>query len=69
MLRNGADSASPDVAPVDMAALTGIVKKPPQSEMRHTKATAALVKPPQAYIVETLANGKITVSKFPTSPE
>ncbi len=69
VLRNGADSASPDVAPVDMAALTGIAKKPPQQEMRRSRATAAVVKPRQAYIVETLANGKITVSKFPMSPE
>src|SRR5437879_918167 len=68
VLRNGADSASPDVAPVDMAALTGIAKKPVQTEVRHPKAAAAVVKPPQAYIVETLANGKISVSKFPVTP-
>jgi pilus assembly protein CpaB len=69
ILRNGADSANPDVAPVDVATLTGIAKKAPQPEVRHTKAiTAAVVKPPQAYIVETLANGKITVSKFPVTP-
>ena len=68
VLRNGADSASQDVAPVDMAALTGIAKKPVQTEVRHPKAVAAVVKPPQAYIVETLANGKISVSKFPVTP-
>jgi pilus assembly protein CpaB len=65
VLRNGGDSANPDVAPVDMAELAGIAKKPPQPEMRHPKVIAAVVKPPQAYIVETIANGKITVSKFP----
>ena len=65
VLRNGGDSANPDVPPVDMAELAGIAKKPPQPEMRHPKAIAAVVKPPNAYIVETIANGKITVSKFP----
>src|SRR6266404_3936167 len=69
VLRNGGDSANVEVPPVDMAGLTGIVKKPPQQEMRRSRATAAVVKPRQAYIVETLANGKITVSKFPMSPE
>jgi len=68
VLRNGADSASEDVAPVDMAALTGIAKKPVQTEVRHPKTVAAVVKPPQAYLVETLANGKISVSKFPVTP-
>src|SRR6266403_3369565 len=68
VLRNGGDSASPDVAPVDMAVLTGIAKKPVQTEVRHPKAAAAVVKPRQAYIVETLANGKISVSKFPVTP-
>src|SRR5437899_9098645 len=65
VLRNGGDSANPDVPPVDMAELAGIAKKPPQPEMRHPKRIAAVVKPPNAYIVETIANGKITVSKFP----
>ncbi|HET7107412.1 MAG TPA: Flp pilus assembly protein CpaB [Candidatus Acidoferrum sp.] len=67
VLRNGGDSASPDVPSVDMAELAGIAKKP-QPEMRHPRAIAA-VKPPQAYIVETLANGKITVSQFPVIPQ
>ena len=65
VLRNGGDSANPDVPPVDMAELAGIAKKPSQPEMRHPKRIAAVVKPPNAYIVETIANGKITVSKFP----
>ncbi len=65
VLRNGGDSANPDVPPVDMAELAGIAKKPPQPEMRHPKRIAAVVKPPDVYTVETVANGKITVSKFP----
>jgi pilus assembly protein CpaB len=69
VLRNGGDSASPDVAPVDMAALAGIAKKPPQPEIKHTKQVAAPVKLPDVYTVETLMNGKTTVAKFPVIPE
>src|SRR5229473_2747453 len=69
VLRNGGDSANPDVAPVDMAELAGIAKKPPQLEMRHPKRIAAVVKPLDVYTVETLVNGKITIAKFPAKPE
>ena len=69
VLRNGGDSASPDVRPVDMAGLTGIVKKPPQPEMKHRKQVAAAVKLPEAYTVETLMNGKTTIATFPVKPE
>ena len=69
VLRNGGDSANADVQPVDMAGLTGIVKKPPQPEMRHLKQVAAVVKVPQAYTVETLMNGKTTIATFPVRPE
>src|SRR6266850_4786202 len=69
VLRNGGDSASPDVPPVDMAGLTGIVKKLPQPEMKHLKQVAAVVKVPEAYTVETLMNGKTTITKFPVIPE
>jgi pilus assembly protein CpaB len=69
VLRNGADPANSDTPSVDMADLMGKPKQPePQPVMAHPKrVTAEVVKPPAAYIVETLANGKITVSKFPTS--
>ena len=67
-LRNGGDSASPDVPSVDMAELAGIEKKPPQPEMKHVRQVAA-VKPPDMYTVETLVNGKATVTKFPVIPE
>ncbi len=70
VLRNGADSANPVTPTVDMAELTGVPKiVPPQPEKAHTKPAAAVVKPLASYIVETLANGKISVSKFPVSPE
>lgn len=67
VLRNGGDSAKSDVAPVDMAELTGIAKKPPRAEMKHVKV-AAPVKPP-VYIIETVVNGKTTVATFPVVPE
>src|SRR5437867_10468049 len=69
VLRNGGDSANAEVPPVDMAGLTGIVKKPPQPEMKHRKQVAAAVKLPEAYTVETLMNGKTTIATFPVKPE
>src|SRR6266702_8115124 len=65
VLRNGGDSANTDVPPVDMAGLAGIVKKPAQPEMKHLKQLGAVVKLPDVYTVETLVNGKTTISKFP----
>jgi len=70
VLRNGGDSATANTPSVDMAALTG-VQKQPATEPAHAKrvATPAPVQPPTAsYLVETLANGKISVSKFPVNP-
>src|SRR5438034_1355510 len=69
VLRNGGDSASPDVRPVDMAELAGIAKKPLEPMMKHAKQVAAVVKLPDVYTVETVVNGKITVTKFPAKPE
>src|SRR5712691_2700194 len=70
VLRNGADAATPETPAVDMAELTGMPKNPaPQPEKPHIKPAAPAVKPVNSYIVETLANGKITVSKFPTSAQ
>jgi len=70
VLRNGADSANPDTPAVDMAQLTGMPKAPvAQPEKAHSKLATPVAKPVNSYIVETLANGKITVSKFATSPE
>jgi len=69
VLRNGGDSASPDVPPVDMAGLAGIEKKAPQSEVKHVKQAAAAVKAPDVYTVETLVNGKTTIAKFPAVQE
>src|SRR5712671_4011421 len=69
VLRNGGDSASPDVRPVDFAELAGIAKKPLEPEMKHVKQVAAAVKPLAVYTVETLVNGKTTIAKFPEKPE
>jgi Flp pilus assembly protein CpaB len=70
-LRNGADSVNSDVAPVDIAELAGIPKKPPQAEMPRPKQPAVAVKPPtpEFYTIETIANGKTTITKFPMKPE
>src|SRR6266446_381459 len=67
VLRNGGDSVTSDTPAVDMAQLTGMPKQSqPQPAMARPKqaATVVVVKPPEGYVVETLANGKITVSKF-----
>ena len=71
VLRNGGDSANPETPAVDMAELTGVPKVPlPQAEMTRPKRVAPVVaKPPEPYVVETVANGKVTVSKFPLNPE
>jgi len=70
VLRNGADAANPDTPAIDMAQLTGMPKNPePQPQKVHPKMAAPAAKPVNSYIVETLANGKITVSKFSVSPE
>jgi len=70
-MRNGGDSASADVAPVNLAELAGIPKKPANPEMTHSKRAVVAVKPPQpqVYTVETLVNGKSTVTKFSMNPE
>lgn len=67
VLRNGGDSANPNVAPVDLAELAGIPKKPVRSEATHLKRPVAVVKAPEPeiYTVETLVNGKSTIAKFP----
>lgn len=66
-LRNGADSASADTPSVDMASLTGtqrILPPPPRSETAHARAAAVVKAAPDGYVVETVANGKVTVAKF-----
>ena len=72
VLRNGGDSASTSTAPVDMAQLTGSPKPAAQNaeptRARRVVAAPAVKPPTPAYLVETLANGKITVSKFPVNP-
>jgi pilus assembly protein CpaB len=73
VLRNGGDAANPETPAVDFADLTGIEKAPPQppQPLRTTqpKRVAAVVKPSDAYLVETVANGKVTVSTFHVHPE
>lgn len=64
VLRNGGDTAMPVTAPVDMAELAGFARKNDQKP--RARRTVA-VKPPEppVYTVETLAGGKVLVSKFP----
>lgn len=65
VLRNGGDAARPNTAPVDMAELAGIPKKVPQPQLHATRVPAP--KAPEAYTVETLSGGKVTVAKFPAN--
>jgi len=58
-----------DVRPVDFAELAGIAKKPVEPVVKHVKQFAAAVKLPEIYTVETVVNGKITVTKFPEKLE
>jgi Flp pilus assembly protein CpaB len=71
VLRNGGDSENPETPVVDMAGLTGSPKTPTgqPGTSRSKRVVAPVVKPPEPYIVETMANGKITVAKFPVEPE
>jgi len=69
VLRNGGDSATANTPSVDMASLTGVQRAAPEPARTKHVAAPAPVKPPTAsYLVETLANGKISVSKFPVNP-
>jgi len=65
VLRNNGDSAKPDTPAVGMAQLTGT---PEMSATSHSKHAVAL-KPAAAYIVETLMGNKVTIAKFPATPE
>jgi pilus assembly protein CpaB len=73
VLRNGGDSANPETPAVDLAELTGVQKIQPPSprpaQPKRVAAVAAVVKPSDAYLVETVANGKVTVSTFHVHPE
>jgi pilus assembly protein CpaB len=70
VLRNGGDSANPETPAVDIADLTGVQKIPLLPlEPAQPKRVAAVVKPSDAYVVETVANGKVTVATFHANPE
>ena len=74
VLRNGGDSANPETPAVDIADLTGVQKIPPPplepaQPKRVAAVVAAVVKPSDAYLVETVANGKVTVATFHVNPE
>ena len=60
VLRNGGDTAQPNTPAVDMAELTGVPK--PVKEV--PKKRNVRVSPPELYTVETIAAGKVTVTKF-----
>lgn len=61
VLRNGGDTATPTTAPVDMAELSGIPNKVPQTKRK----AAAKAPEPATYSVETVVGSKVLVSKFP----
>jgi len=77
VLRNGGDSANPETPVVDLAELTGVQKEAPapptppteRAQPKRVAAVAAVVKPSDAYLVETVANGKVTVTTFHVHPE
>ena len=76
VLRNGGDSGNPETPVVDLAELTGVQKAPPsptptteRAQPKRVAAVAAVVKPADAYLVETVANGKVTVATFQVNPE
>ena len=72
-LRNGGDSANPEMPGIDMAELTGTHQEPvPQAEPAKPKRVATVSKTPELvtkqpseYVVETVANGKVTTATFP----
>ena len=70
VLRNSGDSANAATPAVDMAELTGAPKKPEETaNPKRIAPVTAAVKAPEPYVVETVANGKTTVSKFPVGQE
>jgi pilus assembly protein CpaB len=62
-LRNGNDTATPEVTPVSTNDLSGTKKAVVKAEMRHQKAAAPKPKP-DVYTVDTIAAGKVTTAKF-----
>jgi pilus assembly protein CpaB len=72
VLRNGGDSANPEVPGIDMAELTGARKAPvvqpepakPKRLVTVAKLPEAVTKQPTEYVVETVANGKVTTATF-----
>jgi pilus assembly protein CpaB len=66
VLRNGGDAATPETAPVDVAELSGMPHKTPQSAPRRTGVKAL---EPVTYSVETVSGGKVSVAKFPANTQ
>jgi pilus assembly protein CpaB len=63
-LRNGNDSATPEVAPVSTNELAGIKRiEPRKQELKQGGRVAVKTKPP-GYTVETVAAGKVTTATF-----
>jgi pilus assembly protein CpaB len=70
-LRNGADSGSSEIEPVDLAGLTGIPKNPvkPQTPLHSKLIAPPAPKKPDVYSVETIINGKATITQFVSKAE
>jgi pilus assembly protein CpaB len=73
VLRNGGDSANSEMPGIDMANLTGTRREPVQPEPAKPKRVATVskrsdvvpvAKQPTEYVVETVANGKVTTATF-----
>lgn len=67
VLRNGGDMATADTAPVDMAQLTGVPRRPAQPVRTMGRSIAPKIPEPITYSVETVVGGKVTVAKFPAN--
>jgi pilus assembly protein CpaB len=65
VLRNGGDSASPDVPTVDVAELQGAPRKIPEPTRTSSGGRRIAPKRIEVFTVETVAGGKTTVAKFP----
>jgi pilus assembly protein CpaB len=73
VLRNGGDSANSEMPGIELAELTGTPKQPvpqpdaakPKRVAKVSKASEVVVaKQPSEYVVETVANGKVTTATF-----
>ena len=68
-LRNGDDAATPDIATVNTAQLSGAPIEEPKPEMHHVRVKATPKPKPPVYSVDTIAAGKVTTANFSSATE